>query len=329
MLILFSSVYIQRFAFTRSIDMTQDLTKSQRKALREIISYVRRERLPPGTHLPEWTLAKLIGTSRSPVKVALEYLVGAGLMRYDKNRGYHLEGDVNDLPPELQVHVQDMDDPLYLRLAQARFDGEVPESVTEADLTRLLGVSRSEIGKVLTRVQSEGWVEKEVGYGWRFLPMIDSLEAYEDMYSLRLAIEPAGILSSKFRPDLEQLRVLREEQQAILDGGYLTMTAIERFESNARFHETIAEWSGNRFSLQTLRRLDQMRRLAEYRQTHKDLPRQALAQEHLQILDAIEKGDNLSAASYMRQHIEAAWRKKAVSAVFQHPIPTIVTEASS
>ncbi|MBD8604574.1 GntR family transcriptional regulator [Pseudomonas sp. CFBP 8771] len=297
--------------------MTQDLTKSQRKALREIISYVRRERLPKGTHLPEWTLAKLIGTSRSPVKVALECLVSAGLMRFDKNRGYHVHGDVDTLPPELQVHFQEIDDPLYLRLADARFDRLVADSVTEADLTRLLNVSRSEIGKVLSRAQSEGWVEKEVGYGWRFLPMIDSLEAYEDMYSLRLAIEPAGILNSKFRPDLAQLRLLREEQQAILDGGYLTMTAIERFESNARFHETIAEWSGNRFALQTLRRLDQVRRLAEYRQTQLDLPRQALAVEHLQILDAIEAGDNLGAASYMRQHIEGAWRKKAVSAVFQ------------
>lgn len=306
--------------------MPQDLTKSQRKALHEIINYVRRERLPPGTHLPEWTLAKLIGTSRSPVKVALECLVSAGLMRYDKNRGYHVHGDVQNLPLELQSQVQTLDDPMYLRLAAARFDGELPDSVTEADLTRILNVSRGEISKVLARAQSEGWVEKEVGYGWRFLPMIDSLEAYEDMYALRLAIEPAGILSARFRPDLAQLRALRQEQQAILDGGYLSMTAIERFESNARFHETIAAWSGNRFSLQTLRRLDQMRRLAEYRQTREDLPRQALAQEHLLILDAIEKGDNLGAASYMRQHIEAAWRKKAVSAVFQHPaIPVAAT----
>lgn len=300
--------------------MTEDLTNSQRKALREIINHIRRERLPPGTHLPEWTLAKLIGTSRSPVKVALECLVAAGVMRFDKNRGYHVDGDVDNLPPEVMARLNDVDDPLYLKLADARFKGIVPESVTEADLTRLLDASRGEIGKVLARAQSEGWVEKEVGYGWRFLPMIDSLEAYEEMYSLRLAIEPAGILSARFRPDLEQLRALRSEQQAILDGGYRTMTAIERFESNARFHETIAAWSGNRFSLQTLRRLDQVRRLAEYRQTSLDLPRQALAQEHLLILDAIEKGDNLGAASYMRQHIEAAWRKKAISAVFQEPV---------
>ncbi|MGE8059515.1 GntR family transcriptional regulator [Pseudomonas sp. NPDC089547] len=302
--------------------MTLDLTTSQRKALREIINYVRRERIAQGTHLPEWTLAKLIGTSRSPVKVALECLVDAGVMRYDRNRGYHLEGDVDNLPHTLKVHLQEVDDPLYLRLAEARFDGLVPDSVTEADLTRLLDASRAEIGKVLSRAQSEGWAEKEVGYGWKFLPMIDSLEAYDDMYSLRLAIEPAGILSARFTPDMEQLQGLRLEQQAILDGGYQTMTSIERFESNARFHETIAQWSGNRFSLQTLRRLDQMRRLAEYRQSRHDLPRQALAREHLDILSAIEQGDNLLAASLMRQHIEAARRKKAVSTIFEHPAPT-------
>ncbi|MEA1028046.1 GntR family transcriptional regulator [Pseudomonas sp. N-137] len=305
------------------------MTNSQRKALREIINYVRRERLPVGTHLPEWTLAKLIGTSRSPVKVALECLVTAGLMRYDKNRGFHVDGDLDSLPPEVLAHLSGADDPLYLKLADARFHGTVPESVTEADLTRVLGVSRSEIGKVLARAQSEGWVEKEVGYGWRFLPMIDSLEAYEDMYSLRLAIEPAGILSAKFRPDLDQLHALRKEQQAIYDGGYKSMTAIERFESNARFHETIAEWSGNRFALQTLRRLDQARRLAEYRQARHNLPRQAIAQEHLLILEAIEKGDNLGAASYMLQHIEAAWRKKAVSAVFDREPMTIPAETDA
>lgn len=300
--------------------MTLDLTSSQRKALREIISYVRRERLAPGAHLPEWTLAKLIGTSRSPVKVALECLVEAGLMRFDRNRGYRLEGEFDPLPVTLKAYLQEVDDPLYLKLAEARFDGLVPDSVTEADLTRLLDASRGEVAKVLNRVQSEGWVEKEVGYGWRFLPMIDSLDAYDDMYSLRLAIEPAGILSPKFRPDLSQLQALRHEQQAILDGGYETISGIERFESNARFHQTIAQWSGNLFALQTIRRLDQLRRLAEYRQSRQDLPRQALAREHLDILSAIEVGDNLLAASLMRQHIEAARRKKAISAVFQHPL---------
>lgn len=296
--------------------MTSDLTPSQQKALREIVAYVRRERLAAGTHLPEWTLAKLIGTSRSPVRVALDRLVEAGVMRYDKNRGYSVDASFEELAADLLEQFNSADDPLYLRLADARFRGAVPESVTEADLTRLLGASRSDVRKVLVRAHSEGWVEKEAGYGWRFLPMIDSLDAYDDMYSLRAAIEPACILSPKFRPVLEELRELRREQRAILDGGHEAMTPIERYESNARLHETIAAWSGNRFALQTLRRLDQMRRLAEYRQARQQLPRRALAQEHIDMLDAIERGDFLEAASLMRRHIEAARTKKAVLEVF-------------
>jgi DNA-binding GntR family transcriptional regulator len=152
--------------------------------------------------------------------------------------------------------------------------------------------------------------------------MIDSLDAYDDMYMLRVAIEPAGILSPKFRPKREELRALRREQQEMLDGGYEVISAIDLFESNTRLHETIAAWSNNRFALQTLRRLDKMRRLAEYRQARQPLPRQALAQEHLDILDAIEAGDVLAAAGLMRQHIDAARRKKAVTEVFETPART-------
>ncbi len=308
--------------------MTSDLTNSQQKALREIVAYVRREKLSAGTHLPEWTLAKLIGTSRSPVRVALDRLVESGVMRYDRNRGYSVHASFDELPTDVLDQVNSSDDPLYLRLADAHFRGVIPESVTEADLTRLLGASRSDIRKVLVRAHSEGWVEKEAGYGWRFLPMIDSLEAYDDMYSLRLAIEPAGILNPKFRPNLEELRELRREQMAILEGGHEAMTATERFESNARLHEAIAAWAGNRFALQTLRRLDQVRRLAEYRQARHQLPKRALAQEHIDILNAIEAGDMLTAASLMRQHIDAARRKKAVVEVFDRTDASPPTDAN-
>ncbi|WP_321957679.1 GntR family transcriptional regulator [Paraburkholderia bannensis] len=293
------------------------MTSGQQKALREIVAYIRRERMPLGARLPEWTLAKLIGTSRSPVRVALDRLVETGFVRYDRNRGYSVSLCFDDFPGEVLDEMNAADDSLYLRLAESRFRNEMPESVTEADVTRILGASRSDVRKALVRAQSEGWVEKEAGYGWRFLPMIDSLEAYDDMYSLRVAIEPACILSPKFHPNLEELRELRREQQAILDGGYRTMTATERFESNARLHEAIVSWSGNRLAHQTLRRLDQLRRLAEYRQAQRRLPRQALAQEHIDILDAIERGDCLSAASLMRQHIDAARRKKAVIELFE------------
>ncbi len=81
-------------------------------------------------------------------------------MRYDKNRGYSVEAPFDNLPADLLEQLNSTDDPLYLRLADARFRGAVPESVTEADLTRLLEASRSDVRKVLVRAHSEGWVER-------------------------------------------------------------------------------------------------------------------------------------------------------------------------
>ncbi|WP_321871576.1 GntR family transcriptional regulator [Paraburkholderia tropica] len=298
--------------------MTPELTESQQKALRGIVAHVRRERLPEGTHIPEWTLAKLIGTSRSPVRVALEHLVNLGCMRYDRNRGYSVSASFEDFSGEVLEQMSSADDPAYMRMAESRFNGAIPDSVTEADLTRALDASRADVRKALLRAQNEGWVEKEAGYGWRFLPMIDSLEAYDDMYSLREAIEPACILSPKFRPDLNELRHLKQEQESILDGSRGPMSATERFEMNARLHEAIVSWSGNQFALQTVRRLDRLRRLAEYRQAPQRLPTADLAKEHLEILAAIERGDTLAAASLMKRHIDYARLKKAVSQVFDH-----------
>jgi DNA-binding GntR family transcriptional regulator len=292
--------------------MISGLTKSQQHALKEIVSYIRRERLPPGTHVPEWTLARLIGTSRSPIRVALECLVQAGAMRYDKNRGYSVSAGAAESLADLDRLLAGDNDPLYLRLAEARLQGQLPLSVTEADLARLLGASRAEVRHALGRAQTDGWVQKEVGYGWRFLTMIDSMEAYDDMYLLRLAIEPAGILSPRFMPDPEQLQALRREQQALLYGEYELMTATERSASNSRFHEVIAAWSNNPFALQTLQRLDRIRHLAEYRYVRQPLPRETVAAEHLRMLDAIEAGNSLLAAALMRQHIDAARRIKVL-----------------
>jgi len=180
----------------------------------------------------------------------------------------------------------------------------------EADLMREFSVGRAILRKVLSRIQQEGWIERRPGHGLEFLPTIDSVEAYEESYALRLAVEPAGLLSPKFRPNRVLLDACRKQQEFIAGAGYRTMTPIELFEANARFHETIAEFSGNRFFVQTVRRMDQLRRLVEYMQAEHRLPRKEQAVEHLAILDAIATGDYLDAATKMREHLDGARRAK-------------------
>ncbi|SOZ77214.1 GntR family Transcriptional regulator [Cupriavidus taiwanensis] len=291
-----------------------NLSQLQARVAREIVALVRLDSLRAGDHLAESALADRIGVSRSPVNVALRYLVEMGAVVHDHNRGYFLEKDASDLSAIAEELSAEPDDPLYLRIAEDRLNKSLPDLVNEADMMRQYNVSRSALRKALSRIQQEGWVERSIGHGWIFLPMIDSAQAYEESYLYRTALEPTGLLSPWFKSDPVELASLRRQQRAIVDGGYQTMTPIELFESNSRFHEMLAKWSGNRFIVQSVKRMDSLRRLVEYGQAKNRKPRQEQAIEHLAILDAIAAQDMLKAAALLREHLEGARRRKVHSA---------------
>lgn len=298
---------------TTSSPEQDDLTPLQKRVAREIVAMVRRENRQSGDHLREVELSERIGTSRSPVQVALRYLAQQGVVQQDVNRGYFMVKSAHQWDAVAAKLATTPDDPLYLRIADDRRTGQLPDEVSEAEMMRRYGVARGGLRKVLARMSEEGWVEQNVGHGWCFLPLIDSPEAYDESYLFRQAIEPIGILNSSFRVDPIALGELKREQQRIVDGGFKTMTPIELFEANSRFHETLAAWSGNRFIAQSVRRVNLQRRLVEYHQASKRPQRQAQAEEHLLILDAIARQDFVGAASLLRNHLDGARRGKAYS----------------
>ncbi len=290
------------------------LTALQSRVARDIVSLARRDNLKAGDHLVESTLARDIGTSRSPVNAALRYLVAVGVVAHDLNRGYFLSRDASDLGELADQFSAEPDDPLYLRIAEERLARALPDEVGEIDLMRRYAISRSALRKVLARIQKEGWIEKSVGHGWVFQPMIDSNAAYEENYLFRVLLEPAALQSERFRVDPEALARLRRQQEFIAAEGYERMTAIELFEANSGFHEVLAGMSGNRFILQSLRRANQLRRLVEYRHAASGREaRRVQIVEHLAILDAIEAGNMAKAATLMRQHLEGARQAKVVA----------------
>ncbi|MEJ8293686.1 GntR family transcriptional regulator [Delftia tsuruhatensis] len=286
-----------------------ELTPLQLRVAREIVALVRREGRRGGEHLPEVHIAQHIGTSRSPVQAALRHLSRLGVLQQDANRGFFLVKDAKDWDGAV-ASLLSTDDPVYLQIADDVLQKILPEEVTEADLMRRYGVARSSLRKVLSRISEEGWIEQSMGHGWRFLPLIDSLKSYEESYLFRQFIEPGSLLGATFSFQPAELASLRAEQQRIVNGGFESMTAIELFEANSRFHETLAEWGNNRFVLQSVRRINQLRRLVEYRQASVRVTRRTQASEHLAILDAIEKLDMVQAAGLMRTHLDGARRGK-------------------
>jgi DNA-binding GntR family transcriptional regulator len=276
-------------------------TALHRRTAREIIALARRENRPAGSRLSDAELAKRLGVSRTPVRAALLHLRRLGAVSHEPGRGFFLKVGADALSALAQKFAVTSDDPLYLRIASDRQAGKLQGSFSEAELRRRYGATRGTLLRTLTRAQKEGWIERRMGTGWGFTELIDSPSAYEESFQFRSVIEPFGLLLPSFKTDPIQLEALRKELQLLANGKQAS--TIELFESNCRFHETVAAWTGNRFVLQSLQRINSLRRLVEYRMIRKVPPR---VEEHIQILDTIEKHDLIAAASMLRAHLEAA-----------------------
>lgn len=266
-----------------------------------------------GTPLPERLLAERFKVSRTPIRDALLRLAEQGTIAPREEGGYAVL-----TPPDAQllsapaIEIRhDREEKDYLRIAEDRLAGELPERVTENELMRRYGLTRAGLASVLQRIINEGWIERLPGKGWQFLPVLSTGSAYDQGYRLRILLEPAAILEPNFQLDEVGLRRCRDEQQALVDGAVEWASPAQLFDANSHLHEVIAKCSGNVFIVDGLRRVNRLRRLMEYR---KDVDRTASAlrcKEHLTLIDLLLTGQREAAADFMRLHLRDAAREKA------------------
>ncbi len=274
-----------------------------------LIDHIRAERLPEGHHLTEQSLERVLGTSRSPVRGALAHLAGRGIVvARPPRRGFFLAHDAASLdPPETEA----AEEAGYLALARDRLAGRLPATVTERAVMGRYALTRERVRRVLGRAAQEGWVEPRAGTGWSFLPMIDGPAACAESYALRAVLEPAALGMPSFVPDAAVLRRLRRRQEALASGGHRTAGRAELFQANATFHEALAGLCGNRFVAQVIARQNQLRRLLEYRVAAEDRARVGRqCEEHLAILDLLDRGERAAAARLLGEHLRAAGADK-------------------
>jgi DNA-binding GntR family transcriptional regulator len=279
----------------------------------QILAHIRERRLARGQHLPEQALADLFRVSRAPVRAALKALEEGGVVRLERNRGFFLEKGAEELENggEGAGAVPDeAEDEPYLAIASDRLEGKLPERVTENELIRRYRLTRPQAVKIMARIAQEGWAERLLGHGWAFTPILTSREAYDQGYRFRAAIESAALLEPGYQTDQAGLAELRAEQRALLDGDLKHLPRARLFAANSGFHERLMEWSGNPFFVDALRRVNQVRRLIEYRLTVDRSRLERQCREHIELLDIIESGDLVTASAYLRVHIGTARRIK-------------------
>lgn len=271
-----------------------------------ILEYVRKLDLAPGQRLTEQALADELGVSRSPIRKALQYLESAGAVGSSPNRGFYLKQASAELM-RLDIPAdEESDESLYLRVADERLRGLLPEEVTEVGLMERFELSRLQVQRILNRMGREGLAERKPGRGWVFRPFLSSDTAYREGYRFRMIIEPAALLEPTFRVDKAAFERVRRDQRAMLDGGIEKWPLSELFRAGAQFHETLVASSNNSFLLESIRNVNQLRRLVEYR-VNVDRSRQyRQCEEHLLLLDLIEGGDRVEASYKLRQHLDVA-----------------------
>ena len=282
-----------------------------------IIDFVRDQKLVQGDHLPAQTLADTFRVSRSPVNKALELLEQRHVVRRESNRGFFLVLDSDAIPTYSNAATNTEEgEEVYFQVADDRLSGRLPDKVSENEIMRRYKLSRGEAVKMFNRMAREGWVDRLPGKGWAFLPTLDSGTAYQLAYLFRIALEPAAILQPSFAVNRSAFRRAREQQQALLDGAYMTLSRAELFQINSGFHEMIVECSNNVYFIESIRRVNASRRLAEYRKTldRSRLVGQCL--EHIHILDLLEAEDYPKAAEFMKFHLEFALKLKTDNSLF-------------
>ncbi|WP_300709840.1 GntR family transcriptional regulator [Limnohabitans sp.] len=271
-----------------------------------IVEMIRRENYIIGHRLTELALSEELNVSRSPVRKALQYLEGQGVVTSLPRKGFQLSKSASELASVDLSAPETSDEDLYLRIANERIHGDLPEDVHESDLMEQFGTTRLQIQRVLHRMARESMIDRKPGRGWVFRPLLTNSDSHRESYRFRMIIEPSAILEPGYQPDLAELEKCRREQEELLQGGIEKCSPAELFRAGVHLHETVVAGAKNRFLLDSLRTINQMRRVVEYG-TRLDRSRlHQQCREHLALIDLLVKGERMEAAHFLRQHLNGA-----------------------
>jgi len=288
--------------------MARPSHQSRFRLANQILDVIREARLEPGHHLREQQLADLIGISRTPIRAALDLLAERDIVEARKNYGFFLRQPFDSLH-RIEIEVPStVDEELYQRLVRDRLENIIPNSTTQSEIARRYDVDRVALTRTLSRLAEDGLIARNKGHGWTFQPTLDSLVSLRDSYEFRLTLEPSCFLLPTFKPNAAAIERMRlQHLYFISHPDIASASATQLFETDAAFHEMCAEFSGNAFFLQAIQHQNRLRRLFEFGTYTNSRRVRDWCREHLDIIEAVAKGDFKQASVAMRMHLEQAF----------------------
>lgn len=296
----------------------------------------------PGLVLVEGPLAELFGTSRVPVRQALNLLHDEGLIRRFDGRGFLIDPEgtceaplrvpltrklLGLEPQEDLIDYRPLGERIYDHLAETviRFMVFGHYRIDEQSAAQELNVSRNIVREALMRLRDKGLVEKEPYSQWLAGPL--TAQAVKQDYELRLLLEPDALrqgIEHVPRSELESmLKRIITAQEA---GQHVQRADIEQLEQD--LHVTCIAGVSNTRMAAVIRQcqipMNVGRVLHEALHTSND---EAMLIEHRLIFEALLYGTVESACSCLRDHILKArertlQRLKVLSVLPEPEVPS-------
>jgi DNA-binding GntR family transcriptional regulator len=175
--------------------------------------------------------------------------------------------------------------------------------LVETELSDALQISRGTLREALRQLQQEGLISA----GARGRLSVRHLDAKEitDIFDVRAAMESlaAGTLANR----ADRSAVVAELRAAVADMERWAASNLEdRIEADLRFHRTMCRLSGNDTLLHSWCSLEGSIRMSIMFAGVDRALKNMDSRRHLEIVDAIESGDAVAAATAVREHMSSA-----------------------
>ncbi|MEL6236296.1 MAG: GntR family transcriptional regulator [Pseudomonadota bacterium] len=315
-------------------------------AIQEVLEQaVAAGRLLPGTVLSEGSVARLFGTSRTPVRMALVELAARGLLGRFEGRGFVVLGrepiDGTGPGPIVPRRVQLSRSALGLsadpptpqpgsaeRIAE-EFERVVALAlpfgryrINEQAAADHFAVSRTVVRELLTRFQDRGLVRKDLRSHWVFGPLTARDVAH--YFAIRRRLEPLALAESAPQIGAADLAGFRDRLDGVLSAGAAQPDAETLSGLEQDLHNRMLARSPNQYLLRMIHQSQVALTVNRVFSTFARLNRFDLAlREHAIVLEFVVRGAYDAAGRALEEHLALSatrtqQRLKAIS-VFPEP----------